>query len=68
MPIYKVILWGGDGTLERDVEAKNHREAAKLSGLMKTGTTITVDGPVKAKIQYQVDSTGRLKELSAYNY
>lgn len=67
MPTYKVVLWDEDRQ-EVDVEAKNHREAAKVSGLAKPGTEITVDGPQKAKIRYQVDSTGRLRELSTYNY
>jgi len=68
MAIYKVVLWGHQNAQEKEVEAENHREAAKLSGLIEPGNTVTVDGPLNAKIRYQVDSAGRIRELSTYNY
>lgn len=64
--IYKVTHWNGLKTITVEIEADNHQDAAKKSGLIRPDAIINVDGPIRCNIRYQVDTAGKLHEIAQY--
>ena len=61
---YTVTRWGTPPAQTQNVHAKNHEDAAKGSGLMENGASITVDDG-RLHIRYFVIDD-KLKEQSTY--
>lgn len=64
--LYKVTVWNRESTQTVEVEAANHKDAAQKSGLAQPGAILSVDGLMIVNIRYQVDATGRMRELARY--
>jgi hypothetical protein len=65
---FKVTAWQKDKCGNSTViEAQDHKEALRKSGLLEPGQEFTVDGN-RATIRYSADARGRLHELSRYSY
>ena len=68
MSTYTVTRWDSKviGSVVVTVEANNHKNAIRKSGLMAPGAEITADGPVRMSIRYKVTKDGKLIEQASY--
>ena len=67
MSTYTVIRWDSSkDTASVTVEAHNHRDAIRKSGLMAPGAQITADGPVRMSIRYKCTKDGKLLIQASY--
>lgn len=67
--MYSYTVKNSEARKSVTVRAENHKEAARSSGLVLPGTNLTVEGPGGNVMwrRYQVDRSGKIKEIANYS-